>query len=146
MLFDCQNLNILHKYVLDFSIFLCENRNNDVDVENWFFGKEPFMASEQVNRILEAEKKAAEIEQEGRAKADDILAQAQKKAQSEYQEALSSARKRVAALYEKHKEDGSSESSASDSAAEKTAEKMRDDAEPNREAAITAAMNILMGR
>ena len=49
-----------------------------------FFGKEPFMASEQVNRILEAEKKAAEIEQEGRAKADDILAQAQKKAQSEY--------------------------------------------------------------
>ena len=104
------------------------------------------MASEQVNRILEAEKKAAEIEQEGRAKADDILAQAQKKAQSEYQEALSSARKRVAALYEKHKEDGSSESSASDSAAEKTAEKMWDDAEPNREAAITAAMNILMGR
>ena len=126
------------KYVLDFSLFLCKNRNNDVDVENWFFRKG--------TRILEAEKKAAEIEQEGRAKADDILAQAQKKAQSEYQEALSTARKRVAALYEKHKEDGSSESSASDSAAEKTAEKMRDDAEPNREAAISAAMNILMGR
>ena len=29
---------------------------------------------------------------------------------------------------------------------EKAAEKLRDEAEPNREAAISAAMNILMGR
>ncbi|MBO4927956.1 MAG: hypothetical protein J5379_06880 [Clostridiales bacterium] len=104
------------------------------------------MASEQVNRILETEKKAAGIEQDARIKADEILAKAQKQAQTEYQEALSSARKKVAALYEKHKTDGSDENSVSDSAAEKAAETLRDEAEPNREAAITAAMNILMGR
>ena len=39
------------------------------------------MASEQVNRILEAEKKASEIEQEARVKSDEILANAQKQAQ-----------------------------------------------------------------
>ena len=104
------------------------------------------MASEQVNRIIEAEKKASDIEAEGRTKADEILANAQKQAQNEYQEALSSARKKVAALYEKHKTDGSDEEQASDEAAQKAAEKLRDDAEPNREAAISAAMNILMGR
>ncbi|MBR5057935.1 MAG: hypothetical protein IKX04_05155 [Clostridiales bacterium] len=104
------------------------------------------MASEQVNRILEAEKKASEIEQEARIKADDILAKAQKQAQKDYQDALSAARKRVSDLYEKHKADGTDENSASDSAAEKAAEKLRDDAEPKREAAIAATMNILMGR
>ena len=109
-------------------------------------GTQGIMASEQVNRIIEAEKKSADIEAEGRAKADEILAQAQKKAQNEYQEALSAARKKVADLYEKHKTDGSDEEQASNDAAEKAAEKLRDDAEPNREAAIAATMNILMGR
>lgn len=104
------------------------------------------MASEQVNRILEAEKKASEIEQDARIKSDEILASAQKQAQKDYQEALSDARKKVADLYEKHKEDGSSSNSANDIASEKAAEKLRDDAEPNREAAISSAMNILLGR
>ena len=104
------------------------------------------MASEQVNRILEAEKKAAGIEQDARIKADEILAKAQKQAQTDYQDALSEARKKVSALYEKHKTEGSDENTASDSDAEKAAEKLRDDAEPNREAAIAAAMNILLGR
>ena len=140
------NLNTLHKFILDFYVFLCENRNNDLYVEIWVFGKEASMASEQVNRIVEAEKKAAGFEQEARVKADEILANAQKQAQKEYQDALSAARKHVADLYEKHKSDGSDENSASDSAAEKAAEKLRDDAEPRREAAITATMNILMGR
>lgn len=139
-------MNTLHKYVLDFSYFICENRNNDLYVEIWVFGKEASMASEQVNRILEAEQKAAGFEQEARIKADEILATAQKQAQKEYQDALSSARKHVADLYEKHKMDGSDENSASDSAAEKAAEKLRDDAEPKREAAIATTMNILMGR
>ena len=139
-------LNILHKFILDFYVFLCENRNNDLYVEIWVFGKEASMASEQVNRILEAEKKAVEIEQDARIKADEILANAQKQAQKDYQEALSNARKKVANLYEEHKTSGSNENTASDAASEKAAEKLRDDAEPNREAAITAAMNILMGR
>ena len=139
-------LNILHKFILDFYVFLCENRNNDLYVEIWVFGKEASMASEQVNRILEAEKKAAGIEQDARMKADEILASAQKQAQKEYQEALAEARKKVASLYEKHKEDGSSSNTANDAASEKAAEKLRDEAEPNREAAISAAMNILMGR
>jgi len=139
-------LNILHKFILDFYVFLCENRNNDLQVEILVFGKESAMASEQVNRILEAEKKADEIEQEARLKADEILAKAQKQAQTDYQEALSDARKKVAALYEKHKSDGSDENTANDAASEKAAEKLRDDAEPNREAAISAAMDILMGR
>ena len=81
------------------------------------------MASEQVNRIVEAEKKAAGFEHEARVKADEILANAQKQAQKEHQDALSAARKHVADLYEKHKSDGSDENSASDSAAEKAAEK-----------------------
>ena len=50
------------------------------------------MASEQVNRIVEAEKKAAGFEHEARVKADEILANAQKQAQKEYQDALSAAR------------------------------------------------------
>jgi hypothetical protein len=139
-------LNILHKFILDFYVFLCENRNNDLYVEIWVFRKDTAMASEQVNRILEAEKKASEIEQEARVKSDEILANAQKQAQKDYQEALSEARKKVASLYEKHKEDGSSSNTANDAASEKAAEKLRDAAEPNREAAISAAMNILMGR
>ncbi len=136
----------MHKFILDFYVFLCENRNNDLYVEIWVFRKDTAMASEQVNRILEAEKKASEIEQEARVKSDEILANAQKQAQKDYQEALSEARKKVASLYEKHKEDGSSSNTANDAASEKAAEKLRDAAEPNREAAISAAMNILMGR
>ena len=139
-------MNTLHKFTLDFYLSICKNRNNDLYVEIWVFRKDAAMASEQVNRILEAEKKASEIEQDARVKSDEILANAQKQAQKDYQEALSDARKKVAALNEKHKEDGSSSNSASDVASEKAAEKLRDEAEPNRESAITAAMNILMGR
>ena len=79
------------------------------------------MASEQVNRILEAEKKASGIEQDARIKADEILANAQKQAQKDYQEALSNARKKVSDLYEKHKTSGSSENTASDAASERSA-------------------------
>ena len=112
----------------------------------WYYKGMCALYVRDVKGAQDALKKASEIEQEARVKSDEILANAQKQAQKDYQEALSEARKRVAALYDKHKEDGSSSNTANDAASEKAAEKLRDDAEPNREAAITAAMNILMGR
>lgn len=104
------------------------------------------MASEQVNKILEAEKKAAEIEQEARAKADDIMINAQKQAQKDYQELLAESRKKVTALYDKHKADDSKEDTSGLIADDNASRELRMKAEPNREAAIQAAMNVLLGR
>ncbi|MCQ2482836.1 MAG: hypothetical protein MJ153_05075 [Clostridia bacterium] len=104
------------------------------------------MASEQVNKILEAEQKAQEIDKEARAKADSIMIEAQKRAQSAYQTALADARKQIADLYDKHKASGSDEDNAVNEADIAAAKKLRDDSSPRREEAVKAVMDILTGR
>lgn len=104
------------------------------------------MASEQVNKILEAEKKASEIEQEARTKADNILVEAQKTAQKEYQDSLVLSRKKVLDLYDKHNSDNTDAEAAGNLADDEATREIKSQASKNREAAVKAAMDILLGR
>lgn len=104
------------------------------------------MASEQVNRVLEAEKKAQQLEQDARDKANAILLQADEEARNAYYSTLSDARSEVDSLYQAQAQKEEQIREDAILHAKDDADALREKAKTNRETAITAALNIVTGR
>jgi len=104
------------------------------------------MASEQVNRVLEVEKKAQQLEQDARDKANAILLQADEEARNAYYSTLSDARSEVDSLYQAQAQKEEQIREDAILHAKDDADALREKAKTNRETAITAALNIVTGR
>lgn len=104
------------------------------------------MASEQIAKVTLAEKEAARIEKDARVKADKIMEEAHKTALADRIRILGKAQKEIEALRASfHTQDKEYRSEIS-LTAEKSANELRGKTASNRAAAVSAAVDSIIGK
>ncbi|MBN1891226.1 MAG: hypothetical protein JW780_00430 [Clostridiales bacterium] len=104
------------------------------------------MASDQINRILEAEKKAAQIEKDARKQADDIAENARSRAVAERERTLRDASEKIRLLKDRFHAKDKEFIASMKAKSETDARKLRETASPNMDSAITATVDLITGK
>lgn len=104
------------------------------------------MASDQINRILEAEQKAAQIEKDARIHADGIIEHAREQAITNRDNALREASDKVRQLRaDFHASNGKHLSSVRESA-EESAKALRETTTPKMDSAVSLTVDFIVGK
>ena len=104
------------------------------------------MASDQINRILEAEQKAAQIEKDARVQADGIIERAREQAITDRENILGEASDEVRRLRADFHESDEKNLSAARERAEESAKTLRAKATPKMDSVVSLTVDFIVGK